>query len=112
MKSFEECFGERLKRLREKSGFGTQGKFAKAVEVSANTVGRWEAGEFLPEKKFAKIFEVLKMEPESFFEPDGPKPSEQLLLELFRSLDEDEKENTIALIQSHVAASKALVHKS
>jgi len=46
----KDIFGERLKSLRKKR-FHTQDDFAEAMEVSVNSVKKWESGRVLPETK-------------------------------------------------------------
>lgn len=54
-----EIFGERLKTLRKKR-FRTQEVFAEAMDVSVNSVKKWESGRVLPETEhLLQISELL-----------------------------------------------------
>lgn len=49
LKTFRDCFGERLKERREACGFSTVEKLARAISVRGQTISNYEAGKTLPD---------------------------------------------------------------
>lgn len=60
MDDLRKVVGQRLKERRLKKGFKSQKAFAEALGTDQSTVGRWEAGLFLPATSYLeKIYSLL-----------------------------------------------------
>lgn len=96
-KTKKEVLGSLIKRVREKHGL-TQDKLSSFIEIDARNLGRIERGLSFPSiSTFCKIVEVLKIEPNYFFDfiPFDKAEQNPLDLELFaiiKALPDDVKE--------------------
>lgn len=78
MQIYKDWFGKKLRELRLKAGYNTQGEFAEDMNVQTPTVSRWETGEDSPgDERLPKICALLGVHQDSFLQfPSAPTSKE------------------------------------
>ena len=90
-------FYERLANIRRQRGI-TQEELADRVDVSRQTVYRWERGDAMPDiEHLNKLCEIFKVFPEYFVDPDID-PSEKSIYKTYETQSKPVESPTISLI--------------
>ena len=99
-----ESLALRIKRLRIASGL-TQGQLGERIGISSTSVGKWEAGEFLPKGRYvAQLAVALGIDVAALL-GETPKSIDDLaeevqLIAAFRSLTKERRLIAIKLIEA------------
>lgn len=84
---FKKYVGQSIARIRKYKGM-SQEEMSEAIDISPNSYSRIERGQNLPSAdNFAKIIDVLKIEPKDLFGFPNEENDEKIRSEIYRKLD-------------------------
>lgn len=94
-----ETYGLRIKKFRARAGL-TAEQLAETLQISKSSVRNWECGLARPDPEYLyRMFTILNVEPNEFFGFQGIgtllTAQEQHLIDTYRALDDDGRENLI-----------------